>query len=522
MRRPYYVCTGLQDNGSWCGPSSVRSNAILSQDWYRVGGGDGFYSQIDPTDWTILYTESQNGNMNRYNLLEGTSQSIRPRAPGGQRGGGGGAGGGTTNIVPAPAPACTQQNTQNCTNIRWNWNTPILLSPHDPSTVYAGANNLFISRNRGESWSMTPDLTKAIDQDSRDIMGLSGSLPSCSRARAGACIHSKHDGTSDYGTIVTISESPAVPGILWVGTDDGNIQVSRDAGATWTEVGRNLPGGPKEYYVSRVEASRFDPATAYVSLDGHRSDDLRPYIFVTRDFGQTWSPMSGNLPAWGNVNTVKQDPRNRNLLYAGTEFGFFVSLDEGRSWKKFMTGLPVVRIDDVLVHPRDNDLVLSTHGRSIWIMDDITALQQLTPETLAQDVTLLQPRDAVRWKNDVRLARSVTGSQNWRGEVAPMGTAISYHLRSAPSGEVRITISAPDGQVFRTLEGTRQQGLNRVFWNLRGNPPPAATEPAQGGGGGQQQGPLAEPGVYRVTLTMGGRDYTRSVTVLEDVWMEVR
>jgi len=515
MRRPYYVCTGLQDNGSWCGPSSVRSNAILSQDWYRVGGGDGFYSQVDPTDWTVLYTESQNGNMNRYDLRAGTNVSIRPRQAG-QRGGG------APNIVPAPPPACTPETTQNCTDIRWNWNTPILLSPHDPSTVYAGGSRLFISNNRGQTWRMTTDLTKAIAPDSRDIMGMRGALPGCSRARVGACIHSKNDGVSDYGTIVTVAESPAVRGILWVGTDDGNIQLSRDGGATWTEVGRNLPGGPKEYYVSRVEASYFEPATAYVSLDGHRSDDLRPYIFVTRDFGQTWTSISSNLPAWGNVNTVKQDPKNRSLLYAGTEFGFFASFDEGRSWKRFMTNLPVVRIDDVIVHPRDNDLVLATHGRSVWIMDDITALQQLTAETMTQDAALLEPREAVLWKTDVRLARSVTGAQNWRGEVPPAGTAISYYLRTAPGGDVRITISSPDGQVFRSMSGTRDAGLNRVHWNLRGNPVPPTGGGGGGGGGEPAQGPLAAPGVYTVTLSVGGREYTRAVAVLEDVWMDVR
>jgi photosystem II stability/assembly factor-like uncharacterized protein len=541
LRRPYYVCTGLQDNGSWCGPSSVRGGPILAADWYRVGGGDGFYSQVDPTDWSILYTESQNGNLSRLDLRAGTTVSIRPRVgagagPGGGAGveepGGGGAGGGRANIVPAPDPG---------TPLRWNWSTPIALSPHNPRILMAGANRLFLSRDRGESWTMSPDLTKQIDRDQRDIMGLKGSLPGCSRQRTGPCILSKNDGTSFYGTLTTLAESPIVPGVIWVGTDDGNIQVTRDGGVTWTEVSRTLPGGPREYYVSRVEASHQDPATAYVSLDGHRSDDLRPYVFVTRDYGRTWRVISSGLPAVGNVNTVRQDPRNPKLLFAGTEFGFFVSLDEGESWKRFTNNLPMVRIDDVLIHPRDNDLVLSTHGRSIWIMDDITPLQQLTPPVRAEEVHLFEPREAVLWKPDIRLRRSMTGSKVWRGESAPMGSAISYYLKGDAAGAVRVTITdLASGEVFRTLTGPGTAGLHRVQWDLcsdRRPLPPGQSGGGFGGGGacgtggfgagggGGGSAPagvarLAKPGIYRVTLTVGGKDYTRNITVLEDIWMD--
>ena len=188
---------------------------------------------------------------------------------------------------------------------------------------------------------------------------------------------SKHDGAASYSNIVTISESPVVPGVLWVGTNDGNVQVSRDGGATWKNVVDNITGVPKETHVSRVEASHFDASTAYVTFDGHRTDDHKPYVFMTTDLGETWTSVAGNLPE-GNVNVIREDPKNRNLLYVGTEYGFYVSLNGGREWKRFMNGLPTVRIDDILVHPRDNDLILGTHGRSIWIMDDITALQQLT------------------------------------------------------------------------------------------------------------------------------------------------
>lgn len=542
MKRPYNVCTGLQDNGSWCGPSSVRSGPILAQDWFRTGGGDGFYTAMDPVE-PIIYSESQDGNPNRVDLRSGTTVSIRPRpgsrgvdVPGGGGGGGGRGGGGfVPNVFPeTDAPV----------NVRFNWNTPLVLSPHDASTVYYAGNRLFISRDRGTTWRMTGELTKALNRDERETIGMRGSLPGCSRARVGACILSKNDGTSMWGTAVSFGESPVVPGILWVGTDDGLVQVSRDDGATWTEVGTNIPGGTKEYYISRVEPSRFDPATAYVSVDGHKSDDLRPYVYVTRDYGATWTNITSNLPARGNVNTVRQDTRNRNLLYVGTEFGFFASLDEGRTWKQLMTNLPVVRIDDVLVHPRDNDLVLATHGRSIWIMDDISALQQLSPQAMAQDVALFTPRNAVAWKTDLRQQRSVTGAKNFRGEPAPRGTAISYHLRSVPQGDVRITIrDAATGAVFRTMDGTKLAGVNRVQWNLCGDvrlidpaqglaafggggagfcPPPGG---GRGGGGGAAPAGVARmatPGAYSVTLTIGGRNYQTSLSVLEDVWMDQR
>src|SRR3954467_14778906 len=218
-----------------------------------------------------------------------------------------------------------------------------------------------------------------------------------------------------------VAESPVVPGILWAGTDDGNIQVSRDMGYNWEEVGKNIPGVNHEYYVSGIEASWYDPGTAYVALDGHRNDDLKPYIFKTTDYGKTWTSVSGNLPSLGNVNSVRQDPVNRNLLYAATELGFFVSLDDGKTWNRFMPNLPTGRTDEVVVHPRDNDLILSTHSRSVWIMDDVAALQRLTPETLDKQTALLPTRDAVLWKNDRRLSTAVPGDKWWAGESAPRG-----------------------------------------------------------------------------------------------------
>ncbi|MGH7501873.1 MAG: VPS10 domain-containing protein [Longimicrobiales bacterium] len=498
MRRPYYVCTGLQDNGSWCGPSTIRESGILAEDWFGVAGGDGFYTAVDPTDPMILFAESQNGNMRRVNLREGESDDIQPEPPD--------SAGADTNIVPAPDTAL---------DIRWNWNTPFMLSPHNPQTLYAGGNHLFTSRDRGETWTMSPDLTRNIDRDAEIVVDLPNDLPRCDQeVRGEECILSRNDGVSNYSTITTIAESSIVPGTLWVGTDDGNIQVSRDGGATWTEVGRTLPGGTTRRHISRVEASHHDPAAAFVSIDAHRSGDLRPYVYVTRDYGQTWTAITSNLPEYGNVNTIRQDPKNADLLYAGTEFGFFVSLDAGGTWQRFMPNLPVVRIDDVLVHPRENDLVLATHGRSIWIMDDVSALQTMTDSIMAAGVHLFAPRAAVLWKEDIRLDREAPGDQNWTGENAPAGTSIQYHLAAVAENPVtiRITDVAKD-EVVRHLEGTGHAGLNRVQWDLLTDPEEESDDEDD------DEGPPVEPGTYRITIAVDGVERSSLVTVLEDVWM---
>ena len=544
MRKPYYVCGGLQDNGSWCGPSAVRSNTGgLITDWYRIGGGDGFYTANDPTDWTIGYVESQDGSTNRYNLRTGVTESIRPRGPGSGRGGGGAgvsteptptsqaqqaqqaqppaqqplpgpapAGGGRGasplgNVFPPPPPG---------TNFRFYWSTPFILSPHDPRVVYLGGERLFRSNNRGETWTASEDLTNNIGRNDRPIMGVPGSAP----------MASKHDGAASYSNIVTISQSPAIAGIVWVGTNDGNVQVSRDGGATFTNVAGAVPGVPKETHVSRVEASHFHPETAYVTFDGHRTNDHKPYVFKTTNLGKTWTSIAANLPD-GNVNVIREDPRNPNLLYLGTEYAFYVSLDGGRKWNRFMNGLPTVRIDDILVHPRDNDLIVGTHGRSIYIIDDITPLQQLSDAVTSADVHLFDVRGATRWVEDTMLARGLGAAKHFRAPNPPAGTAISYYLNSAlpaPAGggaPVRITISDLRGTVVRELNGTNEAGINRVQWNLAPNPPPGGQGRGgfgRGRGGGNQfvSGNAVEPGTYLVKLSAAGREVTKTVLVEAD------
>ena len=310
------------------------------------------------------------------------------------------------------------------------------MSPHNPSILYVGGDRFFKSLNRGDTWTASGDLSKHIDRNTFSIMGVKGSEP----------MASKNDGYTSYGYVVTIGESPMVPGILWAGTDDGNVQVSRDGGMNWANVSKNVPVLSQKsgelYHITRVEPSHFDAGTCYLSVDGHRFDDLKPYLYVTRDYGATWSSIANNLPAWGNVNVIREDPKNKDLLYAGTEFGLYISLDGGHEWKEFMSGLPRVRVDDILVHPRDNDLILGTHGRGIYILDDISALQQLASgKVMEKDSFLFDVRPGVLWFNDVRLNRYTGGSKWFHANNPSPGTAISYYLKAVPDGDVKITIS---------------------------------------------------------------------------------
>jgi hypothetical protein len=582
MGHPYYVYTGLQDNDSWAGASATRGRiGLTGQDWFHLTGGDGFQTAVDPTDFHIIYSSSQDGSVSRTDLRVGRSVSIRPVAPtiggadsagrGGRGGRGAGGGrGGNDNPEAGAAPTCVDGriggggrgagggggggggggrgggqpnviNAQAGDTYRFNWNTPVLMSPHNPSTIWIGGNRLFKSINRGEKWIASADLTKHIDRCNVTLMGVPGTQAQLS----------KNDGVSAYSTITAISESPVMPGVVWAGTDDGNLQVSRDDGLTFTNVASNLPGlpagaleGATAYWISRVDASHFDAGTAYVAVDGHRSDDLKPYIFVTHDYGRTFQNVAGTLPQLGNVQVVREDPKSRNLLYAGTELGLFISLDAGAHWEKFMNNYPTVRTDDIFIHPRDGDLIVATHGRSLWIADDITPLQQFTAAVAAQDVVLFDVRGAISYLFDFRTDTDVGGDKRFEGENAPRGTAISYYLKSAATGPVTVSVLDGMGHTVCTSTGPATAGIHRVQWTLVApglNTPPVGGGRGGGGGGGggsapdQSCGgtggggggrgnaaPSAPWGLYMVKLTVNGRDYTKPVAVLEDVWLHER
>src|SRR2546425_2692378 len=544
MRRPYFVYVGLQDNGSWGGPSAVRGRGgIMNSDWYGIGGGDGFYTAVDPTDHNIVITESQNGNTNRYDLRTGRGQSIRPAAPGrgraagagraGQAGQAGGAGQPPPPVQVGGAEAEQEAggfggrggppNVLNATagdQYRFNWNTPVVMSPHNSKIIWLGGNRLFKSYNQGDTWVASADLTKQVDRNTVSLMGVPGNRTQLS----------KNDGVTSYSTIITVSESPLLPGVVWAGTDDGNVEVSRDGGVTFTEVGKNLSGLPPnhQHWISRIDASHFDAGTAYVSVDGHRSDDLKPYVFVTRNYGQSFENITNNLPPYGNVQVVREDPKNRNLLFAGTEFGLFVSLDGGKQWQKFMNNYPTVRTDDIVIHPRDNDLIVATHGRSVWIADDISPLQQWTPQVQSEDVHLFDIRPGIAYLNDQQHGQQVGGQKHFIGENAARGASIHYSLKSAaggpgnPGNDVKITIADATGKVIRNLDGTRQAGINRVMWNLVPKPPQGEQAPRGRGGRRGGAAPAVEAGTYIVTLNVGGKTYTKPVTVLQDRWLGER
>jgi photosystem II stability/assembly factor-like uncharacterized protein len=515
MRDPYWVFGGLQDNGSWGGPSNSRDyNGVLNDHWFKMHSGDGMHTANDPLDWRVVYTSSENANLRRVDaLFRQVSTSIRP-SPGtivnldevmpGLEGG----------RLPSP-------------EFRFNWKAPFILSPHDHRTLYLGGNYLFKSTDQGETWRIiSPDLSTA---DTAFVNPWSGGL---TRDVTGAETHA---------SAFTISESPLVPGVVWVGTDDGNVQLTRDDGRSWTNVRPNVPGVPEHRWVSRVEASHFDAGTAYLTFDGHRSDDFHPYLFRTTDYGQTWTSLAAGLPDGGPVRVIREDAKNPNLLFLGTEFAFYASVDRGESWHRLMNGLPTVPVHDIVVHPRDNDLVIGTHGRGIWILDDITPLQQLTPEVVASDLHLFQNRVATRWHG---ISRGATrGHFLFQGQnpltirqSAPSNSprdlsnsaAIHFWLGQEPSGPVRIEVTSMDGEEAFSEEIEAHRGINRYYWNLQfpSADQPVAGQPGggrggfggqvgfgrQGGFGGQQ----AEAGTYRVRLTAFGRSVEGSVSLRED------
>ncbi len=484
FRKPYWVYGGLQDNGSWSAPTmTLNFQGVSNDEWVRVGGGDGFYNVVDPQDPNIVYTESQNGAIQRLNLATSESKSIRPRPDEDSR-----------------------------DRYRFDWNSPILISPHNKRKIYLGGNRLFISTNRGDAWdTITPDLTKSIDRGKLEIMGV---VPNPN-------VLSGHDGQDNYSQIVTVAESPVKEGVLWIGTDDGNVQVSRDGGKTWKNVIDHLRGVPADTYVTRVIASHAAAGRAYVTFDGHRNDDFKPYVFVTEDFGETWKSITKNLPHPANV--IREHHRNHNLLFVGTEFGLFVSFNRGSSWMQLKNNLPTVPVDDIAIHPRENDLILGTHGRSIWVLDDLTPLEQMNETVAASDVYLFDVRPATMWR--ISNHKGSTGHKIFIANNPPYGAIVNYYLRDQAKDKPRVVILDESGNMIRELIGANDAGINRLAWDLRYQSPLPGTQSAQGPGGGgffgSARGPRVLPGEYVVKLSVDGKEMTRSVMVEEDPRIQI-
>lgn len=491
-RDPYWVYGGMQDNHSWMGPSATRHwLGIINEDWRQVGFGDGMYNRPDPFNPRWLYTASQNLSIQRFDVETGDRLGLKPFPP-----------------------------AEGDTAYRFDWTAPIYPSRHTPGTIYVGGNRVFTSRDYGNSWTRSPDLTRRVNRDTIPIMGTLGRNITLSR----------YDGESSYSELTTFSESPLDPMILWAGTDDGLVQLSRDAGKTWTEVGRNVAGVPTGTLVSRVEASSAGRGVAYATFDGHRSGDFAPHVYRTADFGATWTRVVQGLPADNSVRTIHEYPGKPGVVFAGLEFGLYVSLDTARTWVRMASGLPVTRYDDILVHPRTRDLILGTHGRSIWILDDVTPFAEWSPAIAARALHLFPVRAATLfqfWQDFSYRAHAA-----YAGENPKDGALVSYYLRdAAPKATVTITNAA--GRVVRTLEGPATGGtIHRVNWDLRHQPPPTA-----GGGGDEEggvagalprpprpiddRGPFVSPGTYTVTVEADGQRATQRVVVRPDPLLPV-
>jgi photosystem II stability/assembly factor-like uncharacterized protein len=447
MRTPYRVYGGLQDNGTWGGPSATRDAAGISlAEWVNLLGMDGYYAQLDPADADTLFCEGQYGVLRRVNVRTGAVEDIKPRLTTKEA---------MTNVAPDPGQH---------PGFRFNWSSPILLSPHNGKVVYYGGNHVFRSADRGNAWSIvSPDLT---------------------RGKPGVSEYNGH-------TITTLAESPLKQGLLYAGTDDGKVLTTLNGGSQWYDVSENLPGLPPERWVTRVECSPYDERTVFVAIDRHRNDDLAPYLFRSTDNGKSWVSLAGDLPSTGPVHVVRADPVNRELLYAGTEFGLFVSLDSGRHWVK-QPVLPTVPVHDLVVHPRDSELVIGTHGRGIWIMD-VKPLQEMSAKVWSAAAHLFTVRPATAYR--LRTLHNL-GIKSFTGENPPYGAGIYLYLRDVAKEAPVVTIADPGGKKVAELKAQQHAGLQRLAWK----PAPEDTS----------------AGTYTATVRIGEMALQRSIQVEVD------
>ncbi|HKN75739.1 MAG TPA: hypothetical protein VJW94_11225 [Candidatus Acidoferrum sp.] len=534
--KPYKICGGLQDNGSWCGPSmSLARDGIINSDWTLMPGGDGFYARIDYAEPWIVYTESQDGHLSRRDEHTSQQREIMPEAKAGEP------------------------------HYRFQWNSPVEVSVHDHKTIYYGGNYLFKSTDRGDSWTrLGGDLTTGVDRNKLQIFGKTPDKNTLSR----------HDGVEEYPTITTLSESPLTPNVLWVGTDDGNVQVSRDGGTTWKNVAARVPGVPKGTYVTRVVASKYAEGAAFVTFDGHRTDDYNVYLFQTSDYGETWKAIRNGIPdSAGTLHVVREHPRNANLLFAGTEFGLWVSWDHGANWTSLKNNFPTVPVDDIEIQAQQNDLVLATHGRSIWIFDDITPIEKFDAAVASSDLTFFSPRPATLW--DLRNRRWSAGQKMFTAKNPPYGAILNYYLKEAlrpeppktakddkvtdkekqkevdtnkqkdqekketaaadqkpkapnptdKEGKTKISVYDKDGKLVRELDGPGKAGVNRTNWDLRWSSPavptPEQLEAAAAGFDFGPRGPLVEPGEYTIKIKAGSKEESQKVVVEDDPRLQI-
>lgn len=471
MDTPYRVYGGLQDNSSWVGDSQYPGG-ITNSRWENVYNGDGFWVFADPSDPDYIYAEYQGGTIGRVNRKTHETRDIQP-LPGFKEG-----------------------------KLRYNWNTPIHLSPTQKGTIYIGAQFLFRSRDHGQTWErISPDLTT--------------NDPEKQKQEQSGGVTIDNSAAEMHTTIYAIAESPRSANIIWVGTDDGNLQLSRDSGKTWTNVVGNVKGLPPSAWVSSLEAGHFEEGTAYATFDLHTFGDMRPYVYRTTDFGQTWTPLIDETsPVRGYAHVVKEDLVNRDLLFVGTELGLWVSLDGGRQWAQYKGGqLPNVAVRDLAIHPRDHDLVIATHGRGIWIVDDITPLRALVPQTLARDAVFIEAKPSVQrlpasggWSN---------GDAVFVGPNPPDEAVITYYQKKRHIfGDLKIEVFDRDGKLLSTIPTNKRRGLSRATWQMRLKPPKVPT--AASAAFGAIFGPRVLPGTYTVKMTRDKEVFTTQLEVVAD------
>jgi hypothetical protein len=495
-RVPYHVSGTIQDIGTASGPSNNLSvGGIGLADWHPVGGGETGFTAPDPADPNVVYAGEYGGYLSRYNHRDRQASNVSayPFNPSGH----------------GAADA----------RYRFQWTAPVLISPHDPKVIYHAANVLFRSRDAGRTWqAISKDLTR--DDKSKQQW-------------SGGPITGDNTTAEYYCTIFAVAESPKQAGVLWAGSDDGLVHVSRDGGKNWENVTANIPDMPHWGTVDGIEASRFDAGTAYVVVDNHRLDDMKPYLYKTTDYGKTWKRLSDTLPQDVYLHAVREDPKCRGLLYAGTERGVSFSTDGGAAWKELKLNLPTVAVHDLLV--KDDDLVLGTCGRSIWILDDLTPLRELTAKVAEEPVHLFPPRPTIRWAYH----HTYESPDKQKGDNPPHGTLLSYYLKKKAKEPVTLEIRDEQGALVRKLSKddakpdlppddpdgreepekkavpTGDAGVQRIAWDLiydGAKPIPKAKVDA----GDPKHGPRVKPGSYTVTLRVDGKDYTAQLQVLPD------